>query len=77
MILNFATAEIEEKQKEYAYKIYIADSARNLTQILAQFCGAKNLSVPRFADTLERKPEKELKAQDVINKFKEKFGIKG
>ena len=37
----------------------------------------KDFSVPRFADVLEREPEKELKAQDVIDKFKEKFGIKG
>lgn len=77
MILNYVAAEIEERQKEYAYKIYIADSTRNLTQILAQFCGAKNFSIPRFVDVLEREPEKELKAEDVINKFKEKFGIKG
>lgn len=79
LILNYAVAEIEERQKEYAYKIYISDSIRNLTQILAQFCGAKNLEIPRFADMIENpvKPKKELKSEDVINKFMQKFGIKG
>lgn len=63
---------VERDQRELAYRIYVTDALRSISENTAKFGGGGYLRA-RFADILHPKPEDTRTHDDVVSHIREKL----
>lgn len=71
--MDHVMASFARKQETEAFRAYVCEGLRILTENTANFGGGSVLSV-RYDDVIHPKKRKELKADEVIDKLKKKLG---
>lgn len=70
--MRYAKARHEKESRDYAYRIYVTDALRTISETLANAEGGQYMS-KRFVDLL--KPPEDIDVDKVISDVVEKAGI--
>lgn len=63
--MRYVTARYRRSQRELAYRFYVTDALRSISQNTANFGGGSYIQA-RFADIIQPKPEDDRTSEDVI-----------
>ena len=72
MFMRYVMARYENYQRELAYRIYITDALRSISENTAKFGGGGYMKV-RFADIIMPQPEDDLTSEEIISHIREKL----
>lgn len=70
--MRYVMARFEEKQRELAYRIYVTDALRSISENTAKFGGGGYMKV-RFADIIMPHPEDDRTSEEIISHIREKL----
>lgn len=72
MFMRYVMARYEREQRELAYRIYISDALRTISENTAKFGGGGYMKV-RFADIIMPRPEDDRTSDEIISHIREKL----
>lgn len=72
MFMRYVMARYEREQRELAYRIYISDALRTISENTAKFGGGGYMKV-RFADIIMPRPEDDRTSDEIIGHIREKL----
>ena len=72
MFMRYVMARYEREQRELAYRIYISDALRTISENTAKFGGGGYMKV-RFADIIIPRPEDDRTSDEIISHIREKL----
>lgn len=72
MFMRYVMARYEREQRELAYRIYISDALRTISENTAKFGGGGYMKV-RFADIIMPRPEDDRTSDEIISHIKDKL----
>lgn len=70
--MRYVMARYEREQRELAYRIYISDALRTISENTAKFGGGGYMKV-RFADIIIPRPEDDRTSDEIISHIREKL----
>lgn len=65
-------ARYESQQRELAYRIYVTDALRTITENTAKYGGGGYIKL-RYADIINPKPEDDRTREEVVEHIREKL----
>jgi hypothetical protein len=68
--MRYVTARFEREQRELAYRIYVTDALRSISENTAKFGGGGYIKA-RYADLINPKPEDNRTQEEIIAKIRE------
>ena len=72
MFMRYVMARYEREQRELAYRIYISDALRTISENTAKFGGGGYMKA-RFADIIMPRPEDDRTSDEIISHIREKL----
>ena len=72
--LRYATARLSERQKDMAYRFYVTDALRMVTENTAKY-GKGSYIKTRFYDVMHPKPEEIRTSDEIIAHIREKLEV--
>lgn len=74
MFMRYVMARYESEQRELAYRIYVTDALRNISENTARFGGGGYIRA-RFADliNIDQRPEDNRTSDEIIGGIREKL----
>lgn len=70
--MRYVMARYRESQRELAYRFYVTDALRSISQNTANFGGGLYIQA-RFADIIQPKPEDDRTSEEVIEHIRGKL----
>ena len=68
--MRYVMARYEKEQRELAYRFYITDALRSISENTAKFGGGGYIKA-RYADLINPKPEDNRTQEEIIAKIRE------
>lgn len=72
MFMRYVMARYESEQRELAYRIYISDALRTISENAAKIGGGGYMKV-RFADIIMPRPEDDRTSDEIISHIRDKL----
>lgn len=70
--MRYVMAKAQQMSKDKAYRIYVTDGVKIITENTARFFGGRHFET-RFIDVIEPKPEETRTADEIIENIRDKI----
>ena len=72
--MRYAVSRYNQHQREHAYRIYVSDCLRIMTENTAKYAGGTHLT-KRYADVIQRKPLDNRSGAEIAADIIQKAGL--